>query len=362
MNIAFLINDLNNKGGTERVTTVVANGLAKRNSIDKVHILSIQNGLNPVYPVEDDVELSSLNLEGIGVIQRRILAPIRVKKFLKQKNIKILICTDIGPYVYLRNIVYKLCKIVVWEHFNYFNMPRGWRDKIEKKVAARNADAMVVLGSQDLNNYKNNVSGIKNIRVINNPLAVKTERSATLKNKRVLAAGRLVHQKGFDMLLDVWAKVQRLGDFKDWKLDIFGDGPDKDALELQIDNEDIINVYIHPFTSSLESEYMKSSLFVLSSRYEGFGLVLCEAQAYGLPTVSFDIHEGPKEIIENNINGYLVTPFDLNEMAVKLSKLMSDPSILESFSRHAKDDLQRFSLNKVLDKWENLFEELNNEN
>ena len=107
------------------------------------------------------------------------------------------------------------------------------------------------------------------------------------------------------MLLDVWAKVQRLGDFKDWKLDIFGDGPDKDALELQIDNEDIINVYIHPFTSSLESEYMKSSLFVLSSRYEGFGLVLCEAQAYGLPTVSFDIHEGPKGIIENNINGYL---------------------------------------------------------
>ena len=96
----------------------------------------------------------------------------------------------------------------------------------------------------------------------------------------------------------------------------------------------------------------------MSSRYEGFGLVLLEAQAAGLPCVSFNCKEGPSEIIDNNVNGYLINNFNLEEMGRKISFLINNKKELEKFSKNAKKDLGRFEKQVILDRWEDLFQSL----
>lgn len=360
MNIAFVIENITNQGGTERVTVGIANGLAQK-LINKVHIISLLGTNPPTYSISDSVKRISLGLDGMSRLRRRYIVPRKLKEVLSNHKIDVVICVDVGIFTYLRSIQSRVkCKIVVWEHFNYFNTPRGWRDHRKKVIAARRADAIVVLGEQDLENYRNHITHIKNIRYIYNPIAVTTQYSTDLTSNKVLAVGRLVRQKGFDILLDVWKKVQENN--KEWTLDIYGDGPEKSKLLETIYNEKINNVEIHPFTNNIEEKYLNASIFVLPSRYEGFVLVLGEAQAYALPTISFNIHEGPKEVIKDGINGYLINPFDVEMMANALLKLMDNSNLLKYFSENAKMDLKRFSLDRVLEEWENLFREITDEN
>ena len=125
-----------------------------------------------------------------------------------------------------------------------------------------------------------------------------------MTQKRAIAVGRLSRQKGFDMLVEAWALIEK--EVPDWKLDIYGQGPLQKELQGQIDGLGLGNAELKGFSDDIHKEYMESSLFFLSSRYEGFVLVLMEAMATGPPAVSLRCKEGPEETIDNGINGYLV--------------------------------------------------------
>ena len=175
--------------------------------------------------------------------------------------------------------------------------------------------------------------------------------------KRLLAVGRLHPHKGFDLLLEAFASISAW--LPDWDLVILGEGPERDALQAQIDMAGLSERVMMPGrVGNVADWYAQSDLYVLSSRVEGLSNTLLEAMASGLPVVAFDCETGPREIIRHDIDGVLVSPAeDVEALAAHLSDLMARPARRESLGRRATDVRDRFSVARVMALWRHLFEE-----
>ncbi|WP_458396211.1 glycosyltransferase, partial [Campylobacter sp.] len=180
--------------------------------------------------------------------------------------------------------------------------------------------------------------------------------------KCVVSIGRMdgSNQKGFLRLIDIWKLIQDSSEFKDWKLHIVGDGELKEKIENKIKDLNLTNsIILKPFTKDVESEYLSASIYAMTSHFEGLPMVLIEAQSYALPTISFDIATGPRDIIENDKSGYLIEDNNLNEYANKLKTLMSDENLRAKMGAKSKEIVKsKFSKEVVMKQWENLFKKL----
>lgn len=354
-NIGFLITDFNGKGGTERVTSIIANGLKKREY--KIYIISCRNGKNPCYTVDSDVELLSLQGEKIhNAISRKWNSFFSLKQYVRKYHIDIMIAVDVMLYLYLFPLQQtEKCRCIAWEHFNYYDSDKIIYREIRKFVA-KNADKLVVLGKNDLNNYRKEVGKTINAQYIYNPLPIElTNTYKGASSHKIISVGRLETQKGFDRLIEVWKLLENR--FPEWELDIVGEGSQRMVLENKIKQYGLTRIFLKKFSNSILEEYDKAAIYALPSRYEGFVLVLLEAQARRLPCVSFDIKEGPREIISDGVNGFLVEDGNIEQFADKLRQLMIDTQLREKFSTMTQKDLARFETERVVGQWENLIEE-----
>ena len=169
--------------------------------------------------------------------------------------------------------------------------------------------------------------------------------------------GRFSPQKGFDLLIDTMKYVHPY--LPDWKLKIYGRGKEKEKLISLIHENKLENIIsLCDYEENIVNVYQNASIYALSSRWEGFGLVLIEAMACGLPCIAFDIDSGPSEIITQGEDGYLVPPFDTKEFAGRIIELAQNKSMYEAFSKNAIKNVQRFSLNTIAGQWNSLFEKL----
>jgi glycosyltransferase involved in cell wall biosynthesis len=170
----------------------------------------------------------------------------------------------------------------------------------------------------------------------------------------LLTVGRLVIEKGFDMLIDAFAKVAQK--HPDWKLIIVGEGEERNALESKIQAYGLENQILLPGRAGNVGDwYQHADLFVMSSRVEGFPNVLVEAMSFGLTAVSFDCNTGPRDIIINETNGLLVKADDTNELANALDRVMADQDLRNHMSKNAVLVKDKFSIEKITSKWEELF-------
>ena len=192
---------------------------------------------------------------------------------------------------------------------------------------------------------------------IYNPVTVSLDTKSKLEEKTVLAVGRLTRQKGFDLLLEAWRYIEP--EFGDWSLRIIGDGEEKENLCNIIKIYHFQNVEIIPYQRDIDQWYMRASLFALSSRYEGFVLVMIEAMAKGLPVVSFNCKEGPAELIDDGINGYLVDDGKVELFAEKLKYLMRDGELRRRFAEKTDLKLFEFDSTHVLSEWDSLMNSFN---
>jgi glycosyltransferase involved in cell wall biosynthesis len=166
---------------------------------------------------------------------------------------------------------------------------------------------------------------------------------------------RYSHEKGIDLLLKAWFIIEK--QISDWRLDVFGDG-DRTPYEQLIDELKINrkSCLLHGRTDDVEKEYCNSSIFVLSSRFEGFGMVLTEAMACGLPVVSFACPCGPKDIVRDGEDGFLVANGNVDDLAQQLMKLMADDNLRTAFAHRAYQNVQRFNMEHIALRWKSLFE------
>ena len=184
-------------------------------------------------------------------------------------------------------------------------------------------------------------------------------KSSLQTEKRVIAIARYSYEKGIDLLLQAWAEVER--QCEDWRLDVFGDG-DTSSYEHLIDNLGIDRnrCGLNARTNDVEREYCNSSIFALSSRFEGFGMVMIEAMACGLPVVAFNCPWGPQEIVNNGEDGILVDNGSPSSLANGLLQLINDVNTRKAMSEAAERNVLRFKIDYIAQKWQQLFEQVNN--
>lgn len=227
--------------------------------------------------------------------------------------------------------------------------------KIQKMIKKHyhKLDALTCVAKRDADYYKNIVD---NTVFLENGIEIPVQR-AKLDNKVIIAAGRFVYQKAFDTLLEAFKIVYQK--HPDWKLNIFGDGEDKEMLKkIIVENDLSNNVRLMPTSNNLNEEILNSSIYALSSRYETFGMVIVEAMALGVPCVSYTT-EGPTEIIKDGEDGLLVSPIDdANVFARALNSLIEDKEKRINMGINAKRNVKRYSMSAVGKKWESIIKEI----
>lgn len=217
----------------------------------------------------------------------------------------------------------------------------------------KRTDVLVTLTEEDRKKWKHIVPTC----VIPNLLTEFPSDTSGLEQKRVISVGRLHMQKGYDLLIQAWAIVALK--HKDWQLDIYGSGALRPELERLVELNNLkSSILLHEATSDIYQEYLGHSIYVMSSRYEGFGLVLVEAMSCGLPCISFDCPSGPAEIIRHNENGLLVENGDIEEMANAISYLMTNEEERKRMGMEARQSVSRYSKDEIMQRWDTLFKSI----
>lgn len=258
--------------------------------------------------------------------------------------------------------IHRTIPIVNECHFHYSYRIENYHGKayqtirlyFNRKIKAK-YNKLIVLTKHDKEAWN-----LKNCDVIPNFSLFKAEKIQDVyKNRKVIAAGRLTAQKGFDILLDIWKILkEKYDNSKIWSLDIYGEGEDRDSLEKMIKENNLQEyVSLQGVSNNMLESYAKGSIFALSSRYEGFSLVLLEAMSNGLVPVSFDCKQGPNEIMTRD-TGYLIPQYDKELYAEKLYYLMTNEDVRMRMSEKCRIRANEYDENKIIKEWAELFEKL----
>ena len=351
MKILFLEGDMSRKGGTERMTAMLANAFCEKYQVwvisrkfeDEKLFFLLKSRIQHLVLKEHKGKLAI-----IKQVQE-------IHNFIKNENIDWIINVDVGMGIYgILAAMGTNTKVITWEHGNYYN---NWGSRVFpyfRRFAAKYSDAMVVLTEKDKQNYRENINTNKPIYVIANPMK-RNEYQYDVNSKIILSAGLLLPIKGFDKAIQVAAKV--LPKYPEWKWIICGEGPERSKLESMIREFGVEEqVLLLGTVQNMDMIYQKAAMYVLTSEMEGLPMVLLEAKSWGLPIVSFDIMTGPSDIISDGVNGYLIKPYDINDMANKVEILVKDDKIRDMFSNNSQHETDKFDFSNIIKKWEQIVE------
>jgi len=353
--VCFLTGTLEAFAGAERVTALVANTLAQRGW--SVHILSLW-GLGSYFPLEAGIRHTTLFAERPSFKSRYLHTVRAIRRYVRDNGIDVLVGVD----TMLAAFTLPACaglpvRQYAWEHC-HFDQDLGRRSRrLARRLAARYFAGVVVLTERDRQRWLGALRPRRPIVAIPNPLPFRPADGpeAPVSGKTVLAVGRLVPEKGFDVLMRAWAHVARQQ--PEWRLRIVGEGesrPELEQLRRALGLDDI--VALPGATAEIEAEYRRATLFCLSSRYEGFGMVLIEAMAAGLPVVSTDCETGPREILRDRQNALLAPAGDSAALADRLVALMADEALQDRLRTAGRVTADAYLPERIAAQWEALLD------
>ena len=377
MNIVYCIDDLSIVGGIERVTTIKANGLSRIPG-NKVYIFVVKN-YNVMMPFElsPDVHLVDLGVNYSWDPSKHALFNY-VNAWKKKKHHRLNLereLENVTPDVVvsignsnrhilpsIKNRHWTLLREIHGDRYFHVKHSRSLFQKVLSLAfsfyndffCARRCDKVVLLTEGERND---NWRGWKNVTVMPNPVSFKCDTPSGLDEKRVVSVGRLDHMKNFPSLVNVFKKVNVK--HPDWILEIYGDGPEMSAIQAQIAHYGLQNVVLMKgFTDNIQNAMTQSSIFAFPSLSEGMPMSLLEAMECGLPVVSYDCPHGPREIISDGSDGYLIPVNDENMMADRICRLIEDDELRKKMGQAAKIKAQSYQIESIIDRWMNLFNEL----
>lgn len=373
MKIVYNIVGTFNSGGMERVLANKANYLV-RQGYDISIITTDQKGRSPYFTLDPRIDQHDLGINYKDDLEKGLLTRL-VTYFRKQKKHRKALGTllkklnadiAISMFDHDGSFLHKIkdgSKKVMEIHFSRYKRiqynRRGIWKCIDKYRAVQDLnivkgyDSFVVLTQED----KAYWGDMPHMTVIPNANSFVPEQQALLKEKNVIAVGRYDYQKGFDNLIRIWQQVHQV--HPDWMLNIYGQGPLKQYLQHMI-NELKLSEVIHLCASvkNIEQEYLNSSMLVMTSRYEGFGLALTEAQSCGVPLVAYACKCGPRDIIDSGRNGFLIEEKDSEDFVKKINLLIENEDLRSEMGKHAWEMSERYSEKVIMNKWLNLFNDL----
>ncbi|HEY5588373.1 MAG TPA: glycosyltransferase family 4 protein [Candidatus Paceibacterota bacterium] len=381
MKVVYIIHGTFNSAGMERILTVKANYLVETLGHDVTIITTDQRERKSYYNLSNKINCHDLSINFDIYYEYPILKRVLsffVKQYDCKRKLDVLlkelkadiVISLMGRIISFLPDIKDGSKKVLEYHFS-----RNVREQMlvetnsgfVKRIVYRNRasselknikrlDAFVVLTHEDAALW----GDLSNLYVIPNAASFFPENNALLDNKKVISVGRMEHQKGYDYLVDIWKPIKEK--HPDWKLVIYGNGKNSEEIKSQIKKAKLDDVIIikEP-TSSIDEALLNSSIYLMTSRYEGFPMVLLEAMACGLPVVSFRCPCGPTDIISNNEDGYLVEIEDKQSMTFYLNKLIENEDLRKQMGLSARENIRRFSQDEVMKLWNKLFIKLINE-
>ena len=362
-------------GGMERVLTMKANYFAEHFGYDVTIILTDGKEKPIFYPLSDKVKVINLDIgfEELWTCSflKKIFFYLKkqhlYKKLLNRELMRIrpdITVSMLRREINFINDIQDGSKKIGEIHINRANFrnfegnnamknlfSKFWMNSLLSKL--QRLDRFVVLTEKDKEAWVE----LNNVCVIPNPLSFTSTRHSDLSEKRIIAVGRYCHEKGYDLLLKAWGIVQNRT--TDWRLEIFGEG-DRTQYEEMVDtlNLDRHRCVLNGRSSRIQDEFLNSSLSVCSSKFEGFGLVITEAMACGLPVVSFDCPWGPRAIISDGEDGMLVENGNVDKLAEALVLMIQNPKQRKAMADKAIENVQRFRIDQIAGLWKSLFESL----
>lgn len=377
MKIIYIYDAIARLGGAEKVLTEKMNYLAEQYGQDIYLITTCQSKHPFSFPLSNKITHIDLDINFHKKYNYRLPTRLYVewkinKRFIKKLNYTvnkinpdILIATT---YFYANTICSLKCKAkkIIESHAakKYTGINDGAKRNIISKIYQKwnitkcfkfieeNSDTIVTLTGGDAKEWN-----VGNVIVIPNIIDLHNQKHSKLDNKIALFAGRFTYQKGLDRMLEAWKIVVTQN--KDWTLKLVGEGEQKEALIkkcriLGIEKQ----VVFAEATKNIIEEYCNSSIFLLTSRYEGFGLVLVEAMQCGVPCVSFDCPYGPSDIIDNNENGILVENGNINNFANAILKLIENEELRMQMGKAAMEKAKGYLPETIMPQWIDLFEQI----
>ena len=375
--ICYCTPALYSAGGVERVVTTKANYFAEHFGYEVTIIVTEGNGDHSFFHLSKRVEVINLGLAFEDLWNKPFFKKLflylnkqrRYKKLLKRELLRIrpdiTISTLRREINFINDIQDGSFKIgeLHLSRSNYRGIEDGdsfllnrlfskwWKNGIVSQL--RRLDKFVVLTDSAVKDWQE----LDNLQMIPDPLPIEGFSENRSDIKRIISVGRYSYEKGYDLLLRIWSIVEK--ECPDWQLDIYGMGDPTPYVKM-MDDLSIDQRRCH-FRSSLvdvESEYLKSSIFVHPSRSEGFGLVIVEAMACGLPVVSFDCENGPRSIITDGDDGFLVPSFNIRFFADRILMLTRDEDMRKQMGEKGRLKSQQYSIEKIAMQWKVLFDDL----
>jgi glycosyltransferase involved in cell wall biosynthesis len=352
-NIGIIIHDITHGAGTERAVVNLANMLVNSKKYC-VYIISCHSSRkdNPKYALDKYVNIIHLDISlNSNKLITYYLIYKNIRKLIFENDINIVIGT--GSIINcLITLVLENVKKIGCEHMNYTNISAIKR--LIRTICYKGLDKIIVLTEEVRSYYK---SLIKKVVVIPNSLSFVNTEISELKNRRIIAIGRLTYQKGFDMLIDAALIIKEKA--PDWCIYIFGDGEDREMLMSKITLLGLTNyVIIKSFSVNIQQELLASSIYVMTSRYEGLPMVLIEAKSCGLPCISFSCHEGPGEIIQDGRDGFLVPYNNVEKLAERTLELIYNEEKRVNFGNIGFLDSKKYLPKNIFKLWDSVLKEI----
>lgn len=381
MKILYLLDKMHHLAGMERIFTVKMNYIAD-NTQHKVYFTTYeQKNISLPFPLSEKViyspiEASIAGRESLTFLQW-VPNYIKTRRKFQQKFGALLdlvvpdivICTTYSFTVLdiilllsrqrgIKTLIESHVKgstVLLSSKYEYsrflFTIVKKWDNIVLDTL--KQATCVVALTKADATYWMQYNSQVE---VVPNMVTITPSPVSNYDLKKVISVGRYSYQKGFDMLIEAWSLV--IGKHRDWKLYIYGNG-DRSEFESLVERFQLKDsVFCMPGTEDIVSVYSNCSIYVMSSRYEGFGLVLTEAMSCGLPCISFDCPHGPSEIIDDGKDGYLVERNNIYMLAEKMDKLMTNSDLRRTLGTMARQNVMRYDKKNIMKRWITLLEAL----
>ncbi|MDH7446582.1 glycosyltransferase family 4 protein [Aquimarina sp. 2201CG14-23] len=363
MKLVYIVNRIDGPGGLERVLSIKASMLADHHGYD-IHIVTLNQEEDTLfYDFSPKLTYHNITAQGNPITHAYRYAS-GLRKVVKKLNPDVLVVCDDGlKGFFVPLILGKPCPMIYERHVSKNVVIRKGKESLLHKISIAIKFGLMNFGGKFYNHFIVLTQGnlkewkLKNLKVIPNPLSFYPDQQSTLQNKKVLAVGKQGFQKGYDRLLAAWNRVAKK--HPSWSIDIYGtidknEGLDDLAKDLGIST----SVHFYPPIKNIAEKYQEASIYVMSSRYEGFGMVLTEAMAYGVPCVSFDCPYGPSDIISDQENGLLVANNDIEGLANGICDLIEHEEKRIMMGKKARIDVQQYLPEKIAVQWDNLFKSL----